>query len=222
MTDLPLLLTLRVVWFLAAFLAMQLARIVPSYRRVALIITYSWGAELARMLLRILLAQRPRPFTGLARFLFHMDQGLVLLFPALSVALALMVLGWVRALRALPVVAFAWGSMLGACALAYPGLRGPGWMQVVILAQWASVTTQLLCAAISVRRALDHWMVPSLAERAVLVLVAGDVAQMLGPWLGEPIENWGIWRLQSLIVLGTLTLLEAKWIAARRSPSIAT
>lgn len=221
----------RLAWGAALVNAVRLSRLVPRYRAVRFVLGAGLALDVLRVALHLLVLQHaPRPFVGLARAAFHVDQGAVLALPALSAGLALVVLlgaPW----RAVAVALSAcWAALLGCVAARYPELRGDAWLDVVHRAAAASVAVQLGAAAIwrirgwaavraARRRAPDpSWIagfVPALPDRAVLVLLAGDAAALLGPWLGAPVAHWPIWQVQSALTLATLALLEERWIRAR-------
>lgn len=213
----------------AALFAWRLRRLAPHYRPVARVLAAGWALDLLHTVLRAWIADQHRPFTGLARAVFHADQGAVLAFPALSAALALLVLaGWSPAI-VWSNVAGAWVVALVVAIVRYPDLRGDDWIAYVGTAHGLAVATEI-AALLTFARAgyafimaarreappgaripLSGIVVP-LQARACLVLLAGDLAQLLGPWLGAPVEHWAIWQVQSAVTLATLAVLEAKWI----------
>lgn len=221
----------RFAWGAVLWNAVRLSRLVPRYRAVRFVLGAGLALDVLRVALRLLvLRHAPRPFVGLARAVFHVDQGAVLALPALSAGLALVVLlgaPWRPLAAALGVC---WAALLGCVAARYPELRGDAWLDVVHGVAGASVVVQLSAAAIwrirgwatlrALRRAAPAGMtvtsvIPTLPDRAVLVLLVGDGAALLGPWLGAPVAHWPIWQVQSAVTLATLALLEERWIRAR-------
>lgn len=121
-----------------------------------------------------------------------LDTAAFLLFPTLSTGLSLYVL----APRRLP---------LALLPLAL-GVAGAPWGMVEL----AAVLVQLgaVAAALLDDRAL--WI----PERAVLLLVAGDAAALLGPWLGEPVTYWPAGVLQGIVIQLALCYFQVLWLSS--------
>lgn len=124
----------------------------------------------------------------------HLDPVAYLLFPVLSTALAFAVLDRRR---------------LALCILpAALGVTGAPWAMIAIVA--AVLQTGAVLLAIASERAL--W----LPERAVLLLVAGDIAALLGAWYSDPAAHWELTVLQSIVIHGVLCYFQASWLLSSR------
>jgi hypothetical protein len=137
-----------------------------------------------------------RPFVGLARASFHVDQagivgwnaGLVMVTilaftPKARTSLRRVVLGTV----------VAWLSATCALAMAYPALRGE-------LLGYAYGALQLVTTVVAIVVAARAWGTDAwfgVAPRAASILMAGEVATLLGPYLGQPFRHWGTANLIS-------------------------
>lgn len=150
------------------------------------------GLTLASDGLRLLgqtfvLRNAERPFTGAARVVFYVDQAGVIGWSAgLLAVVVLAFFGRDRASTKLaPIASFAAGATI-AFALAYPELRGDklGHAYTVL-----EVATVLACIGITSHAWFrDRWF--GVAARSVTILVAGEIATLLGPFLGEPFTHW--------------------------------
>lgn len=210
----------RLAWGIALANAYRLSRRSPRFRPVLRVLGAGLVLDVGRVGLNVaILKDAPRPFVGLARAVYHLDQGAVLAFPALSVVLALVAFERTSPRLALVAAGAVWFQALLDAIAGYPLIRGDAFLDVCLRAQALAVVVEVLAAwrvlAASVRRPRLAFEVMPLQQRAALVLLAADAAQLVGPWLGAPVAHWSIWRVQSLLALGTLAVLEEKWIRSR-------
>lgn len=132
------------------------------------------------------LRDAPRPFTGLARAVFHVDQAGVIGWSAGLVAVVLVAFAERdRRVLLLPIACFAAGITI-AFAFAYPELREQKLGLAYLVVHIATVLVCLGCAALAWFR--DRWFGP--AARASTVLIVGEIATLFGPYLGEPLKHW--------------------------------
>lgn len=123
-----------------------------------------------------------------------LDATAFLLFPTLSAGLALYVLAPRRLALALLPLAL--------------GLTGAPWAAVELIA----TLLQIGAVATAVLEGQPLW----LPERAVLLLVAGDEAALLGPWLGEHVKYWPAGVLQSIVIQALLCYFQVRWLSSSR------
>lgn len=210
----------RLAWGIALANAYRLTKLSPRFKPVFRILGTGLALDVGRARLNAaILKDASRPFVGLGRAVYHLDQGAVLAFPALSVVLALVAFERTSARLALVAAGAVWFQALLDAIAGYPLIREGAFLEVCFRAQVLAVVVEGLAAwralAASVRRPRIAFEVMPLQQRAALVLLAADVAQLVGPWLGAPVAHWSIWRVQSLLALGTLAVLEEKWIRSR-------
>lgn len=215
----------RGLFFLAVITAWAVAifRKAPFHRPVAIAFSTLFALDCVRGTLRhfVLLPARAAgrvPYVGAERAAFHVDQFALFGFAAVSIALAVLVFVKPKHVRlSLGIVAISWlvGSTI--VAMAYPSLRQEPLQVVYTWAARGSVTLQSFSALVFfVRRGT-----PIAPQRAALILLAVDLAALLGPYLtSQPSDDWASMRAPSLLLWGLLTLLQGSsiwaWMHARR------
>ena len=165
----------------------------------------SYALVLANVLIGWRLAQRypryaPIPlvlFAALALNLVRelplspvLDATVFLLFPTLSTWLALCVLAPRRLALALLPLAL--------------GITGAPWE----LVEACAVILQSGAVAIAALGERPLW----LPERAVLLLVVGDAAALLGPWRGDPGRYWPAGIAQTIVIQLILCYFQGRWL----------
>lgn len=134
------------------------------------------------------LKDAPRPFTGITRALFHLDELGVVGWNAGLVMVAMLAFGdqAERAKRGIVPVIFAscaaWGQLIGG----YPTIRGERLEQHYFALELITVAACIGLAVQAWQR--DRWF--GIGARAASVLVAAEAATLLGPYLGEPLKYW--------------------------------
>jgi hypothetical protein len=187
----------------------------PSLRPLWLFLALTLGADGVRWLgQRFVLQSSPRPFTGFARAVFHVDQlGVIGWNAGLLALVVLAFFGRERvASKLTPIASCAFGVVL-AFAFAYPELRAERLGHAYLCVE---VVTVLACVAIALHSWLkSRWF--GIAARAATVLVVGEIATLLGPFLGEPFRYWSTANAISAV---TYTILA--WELRRAATLLAT
>lgn len=176
---------------------------VASHRPVALAVSYGLGADLARRFLQIaFLAGAPRPFTGAARLLYHVDFTLMVGWPC---ALTLLTAAVFRPRSALAtgVPLGTWFGLLAAHALVYP-LGERQTQRVFFLVELLMLASAALTVAGTWSR---RWRSP---HGAVLFLLGTElVVVLLGPFVGNVFRDWRI----AVVLYGSAFLALSIWYA---------
>ena len=188
-----------------------------GFRPVVLALAVTLALDLARhAAATLVLAVEPRPFVGWARAVFYADTAAALAFPAVSASLAITV--YARRRAWLAGVALLWAGALGYIVARYPEHRGAAITRVHLAAHLASVGAQL---GVGVVFAFRHgW--PGIRGEArpeqevVLILLAGDLAALAGPWLaGTPVQDWWLGQWVSAATYAVLALSIASRLRSR-------
>jgi hypothetical protein len=186
---------LRLPTFLAALVALAIARRMPRHRPVAAALTTAW---LADSLQDLAPPSWPAPHVALAVYLA---------LPALSAWCALRVLAGVRPRAAALLTGVAW-------ALAAALSLDPRVAHVLaVLVQFGAAAQRWRSRA---RR--------DLPELCALVLLAGDVVGLVSPLMVGEREDWGLVSGQAAIVGAALVILQVQALArgSRRGDEVAT
>ncbi len=201
-----------------------------SAHPLAALLGYALAADVAMALLAHQLAAAPRPFTGIARALYHLHTALVLGWPAALTAATWAafdgpvpetfeqrVARW-RArrsgpaappLRAWHLTLAVWASWAVTMAALFPMGRA-----ATASCLWLAQASALACCGVAVVRFWRRrWTRPAVA---IGVLVAVEVALLLlGPWARDVFHDWPrLARLPYLLGFGAVVALHAVW--ARR------
>ena len=215
--------------------AWLLSRERPYYRPIAWLLSADFYACVLGVVLRQgYLSTQPRPYSGLARLLFHVEQAAGLVWPVGVAAVALLVLA-----RRPAWPAFVAGAAVMAARVAlYPWLRQErlAWLllgeQVALVAlcawAWLQLRQQRPERIVGeVRRPLPA---PWLQEhhKAVGVILLAEAVLLFGPHLvgisngdglritpGNPFEKWGLAQLlySSLFLWLAIKQRSWRWIA---------
>ena len=154
-----------------------------------------------------------RPFSGLARIVFHTDQlGMLGWSAGLVMLVVLAFTGRENAVAKLvPLVSLAAG-IVATFALSYPTLREHKLGLAYLIVQIATVFVGVGFAA---RAWLQgRWF--DVAARAVTVLLVGEIATICGPFLGNPFKHWPTANAVSAVTYIVLAL------ELRRSHTVVT
>jgi hypothetical protein len=182
----------------SALLAWALARgwltrgMWPFYRPVALLLTWTSAADMLRLPLQ--LPPTIDPYTGTARATFHVDQALLLSWPA-----ALIAASFVIFLRRPPwLVAAGWALGSLAFATAYPWLRDGN-----LFAAYAafSLATCVAIWAIALSRLGEAWIQHHVS---LLLIMAGEAIANVAYLVGDPVRNWNVARAAHTTAFGIL------------------
>lgn len=193
----------RAALLLAGCLGLLLARRLSRYRPIPLVLLGLFLADLARELPPLVAAWSPRAAQ-------HLDQALALTFPVASAALALRILAGRGAVA--PIVLG--GVVLVALVAAHP-LSADASLLAFGLVHVAAAGAEVGAAVVAWSRGRTAY----LPERAAIILVAGDAAGLLGPWLGRVVALWLLGVLQGLSALLVLCYFQIRWIRALRAPA---
>ncbi len=211
-----LLVALWVAHGLAAVPAVLLARRRVEHRPVALFIVWTLVADLVRAALmvwgwapaRAALGPVP-PLAGWPRVAHHLDQVLLLTWPAGLAALAVVV--FMRARRAaLGGLAFAYVAAVVALVITYPANR-PLLARVYALAFLAGVVA-VIASAVSWTRRRER---PRPEHATTLVLGLLDFALFAGPFAPpapQPFERWNLAQLIYLLTWSALALMNGGFL----------
>lgn len=209
--------------------AWRLARERPYYRPLAELFAANIIAELTRYIIRVdVLSRADRPFTGVARLAFHVEQAAGLVWPIGVAAVALVVLT-----RRPAWPAFAAGAaVLIARIVAYPWLRGDRLAWLLLGDQVALVG---LCAWACWHlpkhtRTVERSPAPVLLEhhKAALFIVALEASMLAGPYLlrrvnGLAADPFGLWWLAQIgytaLFMG-LAIAQWRWTWRARRQSM--
>jgi hypothetical protein len=160
----------------------------PALRPLWLFLALTLAADALRWLgQHSVLRHATRPFTGLQRAVFHVDQvGVIGWHAGLLAIVVLTFTGRERAFAKLaPIASFAFGIAVS-LAIAYPDVRAE---KLGIAYTIIEIATVLVCIAIVAHSWFrSRWF--GIAARAATVLVVGEIATLLGPFLGEPFRYW--------------------------------
>lgn len=196
---------LGVTLFLAAISAARLARLAPAHRVLTITFALGIAADLARA------------------SLFALDTGLLarralfLAFPAISAWCAsAALLGPAmrpRARRAwLLGCVLAWLAFVAATIAIDPPRGSPAAEHLALVSRLASIAVELsVVVAFALRRER-----PTFTQTIALVLVAGDLGELAGPWAWP--SAWKAWELARIqwggvyAVVAWLQIRRSKWI----------
>lgn len=178
---------------IAMFMARRRVRIgcidfAPTLQPLRLFLLLTLVADAARALgQHFVLRHASRPFTSLARIVFHTDQiGVIGWSTGLVMLVVLAFTGREHAVAKLVPIASLAAGIVATFALAYPMLREHRlWLAYLIL-QIATV----LVGVVFVARAWLQGRWFGVAARAVTVLLVGEIATICGPFLGNPFKFW--------------------------------
>jgi len=176
----------------------------PALRPLFAFLVTTLAADIIRTIGKhFVLQHAARPFAGAARLVFHVDQaGVIGWHAGLLSVVALAFTGRERmAVKLVPIWSYALGTWM-AFAAAYPMLREAKLGHAYLLVQ---VVTVLASLALAVHAWLRHRWFGS-ADRAVSLLVVGEIATLLGPFLGEPFRNWATANAISVVVYAFMSL----------------
>lgn len=178
---------------LAMYMARRRVRIgcidfAPTLQPLRLFLLLTLIMDVVRWLgQRLVLRHAARPFTGLARIVFHTDQiGVIGWSTGLVMLVVLAFTGREHAVAKLVPIASLAAGITGTFALAYPALREHKLGLAYLILQ---IVTVLVGVAFVARAWLQgRWF--GVAARAVTVLLVGDIATICGPFLGDPFKFW--------------------------------
>ena len=206
---------LRVALLAALVQAWQLARRHPTYRPVALFLSWAALAHVVRPLLQVFILAAARaagrvPYVGLERVAYHIgEQALFVAWPFGIAALAL----WTFRRIHPRVAAVVWIAVVAGLALAYPNLRGEN-----LARAYCAITVAALLVGIGVTVA--WWFRrtrPQPPEIAAMLFIAGEVGVViLGPYaVGHVREYWPVSQGLYTGLYATLFALEVAWSRRR-------
>lgn len=199
----PLRIANYVLYIALAALAVAVWRREPSHRAFAAYVVWMTASDWGRLLLAELRESAARPYTGLARVWFHLDEALVL--------------SWSFGLLAVTLLSFArwrpWTAALGwavamAVCLDYPDVRGETLQVVYRTSALLCLGTGIGCVfwGILVRRDLQ----PRLHHLAVMAFLAADSVIYLLPYVKDMFGEWSIVRTINTVLLLVLCALHAR------------
>lgn len=184
----------------------------PSLRPALWFLLVTLIADVFRMVIQAwVLKEAPRPFTGINRVLFHLDELGVVGWNAGLVVVSMLAFGdqAERAKRGIVPILFAacaaWGLLIGG----YPSIRGERLEQ-----HYFALEVITVAACIGLESQLwkrDRWF--GVGARAASVLVAAEAATLLGPYLGEPLKYWA-----TANVISACAYLVLMWELRRSRP----
>ncbi len=159
------------------------------------------------------------PYAGLPRLAFHAEQGALLAFVAVELALYLHAF-----LKAPPWPVLApWATLWSYAALSYPGLRRAPLLALYAHVHGAALLLGLLLAAAFVVRVARGEAWPSPLHWVALVLLASDAGLLAGPYLHPPrvLDAWPVANLINCLAYALVCLVEGRalWTFARRRGS---
>ena len=161
---------------------------VPTLQPLRAFLLVTLVADGARALgQHFVLQHASRPFAGLARIVFHIDQvGVIGWSAGLVMLVALAFTGRENITsKLLPIASLAAG-IAATFALSYPALREQKLGLAYLIVQIATVFVGVGFVA---RAWLQRrWF--GVAARAVTVLLVGETATICGPFLGNPFKHW--------------------------------
>lgn len=189
----------------------------PSLRPLTWFLGATLVADVVRMLLHaFILDDVARPFVGWHRVAFHLDQ--------------LGVVGWNAGLVAVTMLAFlerrsppirwplvhvAGVALTAWCVLVatYPVMRGARLESAYTQIELLTVLTCLGVAVVAWSR--DKWF--GIAARSASVLVAAEIATLLGTFIGQPLRFWATANVISAVAYVVLV-----WELRRARKMVAT
>lgn len=191
----------RVVLLITGCLGLVVARRFARYRPIPVVLLALFAVDLAREL-------TPRMDLVAPRLGLHLEQALALAFPVTSAWLALRILAGHG--TAVPLVIGA--TALAALVLGYPEMRGGAALMIFGGVHFLAAGAEVGAAGVAWFGHRTHY----LPERAALLLVAGDAAGLVGPWIGSPERFWDLGVLQGIAALLVLCYVQIRWICALR------
>jgi hypothetical protein len=185
----------------AAILAWRRA----SYRPVACLLGLTTIADWLRLLLdKAILSTAPRPYEGMARVGFHLEQALFLTWPAALAAVA----GWVFGRRRPWIVALVYSAAMVFLCAGYPRIRGDFLRYVYLALHVLAFGYALICIMRQIFRAAPKI---EIEHAAVVYATIISLAALLGPYTGSDwIARWNFAQLANIVMYGVLTYRQGK------------
>ena len=192
-----------------AVLAVVVATRYRMHRPVAAYIGWMFAAENVRFGLMHAYQGAPRPFHGLARVAFHLDEGVALSWYAFFIAGCLIVFVGRGARWAF----VAWALLWSAC-LYYPRVSGQVLVEIYHLTAIASMIASWACIAYGVFFRRD--LAPGLPHLILIFYASTDVATYLFSLLEGFVKNWPIIRIANMLLLVACIATHIAWLARHR------
>ena len=176
----------------------------PTLQPLRAFLLLTLVADTARALgQHFVLRHASRPFTGLARIVFHIDQvGVIGWSTGLVMLVVLAFTGREHITSKITPIASLAAGIVATFALAYPDLREQTLGLAYLVVQIATVFVGVAFAARAWLQA--RWF--GVAARAVTVLLVGDTATICGPFLGSPFQHWATANAVSAVTYVVLAL----------------
>jgi hypothetical protein len=202
---------------LATVLAWTLARRSAEHRPVAWLLTTGLAVDLARRALRtfyILPVIRPlrgHPLTGVPLAVAHVNDALFLTWSAALAACAMVVYLGRRLWAAVAV----WAAVVAGLVAFHPTESSGTLGRVFTAAQLGSLAAGLGCAATWY---LSESRAPTTTAQASLgVIIAGELATLVGSWRIGAFDNWHISQILYLLLYMLLGVLQGGFLWQSRS-----
>jgi hypothetical protein len=196
--------------------AWAVARRRPEHRPIASLLSAGLVADLARQGIGVYVLQPTRaaagglPFTGAARFAFHVDQALFLSWPAALAACAVLVyLGR----RPWPV-ALVYGLAVTLFTMAYPALRGAPLGRAYLGAELAALA---VCLGTFITWAWRR-EAPDLTRSVMFIISAVELVTLL-PYRKGPFAFWPLAQASYMTLYVVLIILHGGTLWGRGSSS---
>lgn len=209
--------------FIAAVLAIFLARQRREHCPVAVFMAFQVGANAVHEALRVFVLVPARaggmtPFTGWTRVAGHLATAVGLTWSAGLAAVALIVLMKWRPRSALALVVPVWLLVSGALALAYPAMRGPLLARALLAGELAGVAVMVGGVVAWVRRGEQQ---PQSEHVVLVMLLMAEVSTLLvGPWRsGEIYSQWPLAQMAYAVIYMVLVAIQGgylSWVPSSR------
>jgi hypothetical protein len=190
---------------LLSLLAWLVARRDHTHGRFAGYVTWMAVGNALRIALLDARDGAPKPYTGVARFLFHVDQALVLSWSAFFVALCI---HHFAARRIWPAFV-GWAAAMAVC-LDYPAVSKDTLAAlyraaalITLLASWGCIAWGILR-----RRSFE----PRLTHLTLILFATTDVALFLVPYARGLVANWPLVQLATVLMLASCCAVHLWWL----------
>lgn len=198
----------------------------PFWRPIALLLTANTFADLAGFALRQgYLAELPRPYTGLARVAFHLEQALFLAYHWGVAAVAVVVLA-----RRLPWPVLAWIAAVAVAVIGYsiddaqglPWLRGKERVGVFLYVNQFAVVAICAWSYARYHRSMRDVDYPLAHQTVAMMLATMEGALLFGPYMFgiRELDPFRFWWLAQIGYVGLFSWLALTQWRLRWTPTI--
>ena len=183
----------------------------PFYVPLAAILTWLPVHDASRLALRQVFLPAIVPYSGLARAAFHIDQALLLSWPAALIASAVVI--FLR--RPAWPVAVGWLATASTLAVLYPTLRDG---QLLTTYAVVSLLSCAVVCGIALARFGEAWIQH---QASLLLITSGEAIANVAYLFGDPVRDWDMAQTAHATSFGLVLCYQAAQIVRywrRREP----